>query len=55
MQTTIAGIVLGAVTVWRGSLWPAIGAHLAIDTFGLLAIKALTRALSGGIGGSVRL
>ena len=29
MQTTTAGIVLGAVTVWRGSLWPAIGAHLA--------------------------
>jgi membrane protease YdiL (CAAX protease family) len=46
MQTTIAGIVLGAVTVWRGSLWPAIGAHLAIDTFGLLVIKALSRALS---------
>ena len=48
MQTTTAGIVLGAVTVWRGSLWPAIGAHLAIDAFGLLAIKALSRALSGG-------
>jgi membrane protease YdiL (CAAX protease family) len=51
MQTTTAGIVLGAVTVWRGSLWPAIGAHLAIDTFGLLVIKALSRALSGGAGG----
>ena len=55
VQTTTAGIVLGAVTVWRGSLWPAIGAHLAIDTFGLLVIKALTRTLSRGIGGSVRL
>ena len=55
VQTTTAGIVLGAVTVWRGSLWPAIGAHLAIDTFGLLVIKALTRTLSGGIGGGFRL
>jgi membrane protease YdiL (CAAX protease family) len=55
MQTTTAGIVLGAVTVWRGSLWPAIGAHLAIDTFGLLVIKAAARTLSGGIGGRVRL
>jgi membrane protease YdiL (CAAX protease family) len=55
VQTTTAGIVLGAVTVWRGSLWPAIGAHLAIDTFGLLVIKALTRTLSGGIRGGFRL
>jgi membrane protease YdiL (CAAX protease family) len=51
MQTTAAGIVLGAVTVWRGSLWPAIGAHLAIDTFGLLVIKVVAHALSGGTGG----
>jgi len=55
VQTTTAGIVLGAVTVWRGSLWPAIGGHLAIDAFGLLAIKALTRTLGGGAGGSLRL
>jgi membrane protease YdiL (CAAX protease family) len=51
MQTTTAGIVLGAVTVWRGSLWPAIGAHLTIDAFGLLVIKAVSRTLSGGMGG----
>jgi membrane protease YdiL (CAAX protease family) len=55
VQTTTAGIVLGAVTVWRGSLWPAIGAHLAIDAFGLLVIKAVARTLSGGIGGGVPL
>ena len=55
MQTTTAGIVLGAVTIWRGSLWPAIGAHLAIDTFGLLVIKVVARALSGRIGGGFRL
>ena len=51
MQTTTAGIVLGAITVWRQSLWPAIGAHLAIDAFGLLVIKAVARALNLGAGG----
>jgi membrane protease YdiL (CAAX protease family) len=40
-QTALAGITLGALTVWRESLWPAIGAHLAIDAFSLVAIKAL--------------
>ena len=53
MQTTTAGIVLGAVTVWRGSLWPAIGAHLAIDAFGLLVIKALARTFGAGLGGGI--
>lgn len=51
MQTTMAGIVLGALTVWRGSLWPAIGAHLAIDAFGLLLLKVAARVLSGAAGG----
>ena len=55
MQTTIAGIALGTVTVWRGSLWPAIGAHLAIDAFGLLVIKALSRVLDADMGGDFRL
>ncbi len=41
VQTTFAGIALGALTVWRKSVWPAIGAHLAIDAFGLVALKAL--------------
>lgn len=45
LQTTTAGLALGALTVWRKSLWPAIGAHLAIDAFGLLAIKALESTL----------
>ncbi len=40
-QTALAGIALGALTVWRKSLWPAIGAHLAIDAFGLVMVKAL--------------
>ncbi len=55
MQTTTAGIVLGAVTVWRKSLWPAIGAHLAIDTFGLLVIKVVARALNIGTSGGISL
>lgn len=41
VQTTAVGIALGALTVWRKSLWPAVIAHLAIDTIGLLAIKLL--------------
>jgi membrane protease YdiL (CAAX protease family) len=48
LQTTTAGVVLGAVAVWRGSLWPAIGAHLAIDAFGLLVLKAVARAINTG-------
>jgi membrane protease YdiL (CAAX protease family) len=41
IQTTAAGAVLGVLSIWRKSLWPAIGAHLAIDTFGFLLLKAL--------------
>jgi len=48
LQTTTAGIALGALAVWRQRIWPAIGAHLAIDVFGLLALKALKRALDAG-------
>jgi membrane protease YdiL (CAAX protease family) len=45
VQTTAAGAVLGALAIWRKSIWPTIGAHLAIDAFGLLALKALESAL----------
>lgn len=41
VQTAAVGIALGAVTVWRKSLWPAVIAHLSIDTIGLVAIKVL--------------
>lgn len=41
LQTTTAGLALGALVVWCGSLWPAIVAHLTIDAAGLLALKAL--------------
>ena len=41
VQTSSVGVVLGGLTVWRKSLWPAIVAHLAIDTFGLVLLKVL--------------
>ena len=41
VQTTLAGAGMGALVLRRGSLWPAIGAHLTVDLFGLLAIQAL--------------
>ncbi len=41
VQTTVAGIALGTLAVWRQSIWPAIGAHLLIDGFGLFMLKAL--------------
>ena len=44
VQTTAAGIALGALATWRQSIWPAIGAHLLIDGFGLLMLKALQHA-----------
>ena len=45
LQTTVAGLGLGALVVWRKSIWPAIGAHFAIDAFGLLVLKALQSLL----------
>ncbi len=45
VQTTAVGIALGALTVWRRSLWPAVIAHLSIDTIGLVALKVLKPVL----------
>jgi len=47
LQTTLAGTVMGALVLWRGSLWPAIGAHLAIDLFGLVALQLLKAFFKG--------
>ena len=41
VQTSAVGMALGALTVWRKSLWPAVIAHLSIDTIGLVALKVL--------------
>jgi membrane protease YdiL (CAAX protease family) len=49
-QTTVAGVALGTLAVWRGSVWPAVAAHLAIDAFGLLLLQALKSALPRAAG-----
>lgn len=41
VQTTVAGVAMGTLAVWRKSIWPAMSAHLAIDAFGLIALKIL--------------
>lgn len=50
-QTSLVGVVLGLVTLWRGSLWPALFAHFLVDAFGLVMIKVfkpmLEKALKG--------
>lgn len=45
VQTAAVGVALGALTVVRKSLWPAILAHVAIDAFGFIALKVLKPAL----------
>jgi membrane protease YdiL (CAAX protease family) len=45
VQTSVVGLVLGAVAVARGSIWPCIIAHATIDTFGLVALRVLRPAL----------
>ena len=45
VQTSAVGIAFGALTVWRRSLWPAVIAHLTMDTFGLVALKFLKPAI----------
>ncbi|MBS2032783.1 MAG: CPBP family intramembrane metalloprotease [Deltaproteobacteria bacterium] len=44
-QTTGAGLALGALVVWRRSLWPAVIAHASIDGFGLFALHVLVPKL----------
>jgi uncharacterized protein len=41
MQTSVIGITLGLLTVWRKSVWPAAIAHATIDAFGLFALALL--------------
>ncbi len=40
-QTALVGVVLAALVLWRKSLWPAVFAHLAIDSIGLFALHVL--------------
>ena len=41
VQTSMIGLVLGALTLWRKSVWPAVVVHLTIDGVGLVAIKLI--------------
>jgi membrane protease YdiL (CAAX protease family) len=45
VQTSVVGVVLGALAVARSSIWPCIVAHVTIDTFGLVALRVLRPAL----------
>ena len=44
-QTAGAGLALGALVVWRKSIWPAVIAHASIDSFGLFALHVLVPKL----------
>lgn len=55
LQTAVVGAVLGALTVWRGSVWPAVVAHVAIDGFGLFAIRVLKPVLEEAAKGTLAL
>jgi membrane protease YdiL (CAAX protease family) len=47
MQTTVVGVILGvSAVVWR-SIWPAVVAHVVIDTVGLLVSRVLLPATQG--------
>lgn len=39
VQTMLAGVVLARLTLYWGTLWPAIFAHGALNTFSLLALR----------------
>jgi membrane protease YdiL (CAAX protease family) len=55
VQTAAVGLALGALTVIRKSLWPAILAHVAIDAFGFIALKVLKPALERVVHGQAPL
>jgi len=50
LQNTVAGIVLGILVLRRRSLWPAIGAHLAIDAFSLTMLQVLKATIGAAAG-----
>ncbi len=52
LYATLAGGVLGALTLWRGSLWAAVAAHAAIDTVTfVLLIRRWRRLHAAAIAG----
>jgi membrane protease YdiL (CAAX protease family) len=40
-QTCGAGLGLGALAVWRKSIWPSIVAHAGVDALGIFALHVL--------------
>jgi membrane protease YdiL (CAAX protease family) len=44
VQTTLVGLVFGLLSAYWRTVWPAVVAHVAIDTFGLLASRWLVPA-----------
>ena len=50
LYASTAGVLLGALRVWRGGLWASIAAHTAIDAlmFALLVRAAARRGERGG-------
>ncbi len=44
-QTATVGAVFSTLTLWRRSLWPAVCAHVAIDSFGLIMLRVLKPTL----------
>ncbi len=44
LQTTVVGVILGAVAARFRSIWPAIIAHVVIDTVGLVVSRVLVPA-----------
>src|SRR5262249_2761170 len=45
LQTTVVGLVLAIVAIWRRSIWACIIAHIGIDTFGLVVLKLIVPEL----------
>jgi uncharacterized protein len=44
-QTAAAGVAFALLALWRKSIWPCIFAHVAIDSFGMIALRFIRPAL----------
>ena len=48
LWTVVLGFTLAAVRLWRGSVWPAVAAHMVLDL--CIEPALLDKAMSGGFG-----
>jgi membrane protease YdiL (CAAX protease family) len=48
IYATVAGLLLGALVIWRGNLWSAVAAHFAVDAimFALLMVQPRQKTTS---------